>query len=198
MKVNAPAFAAGRLAERMAQGYYAHLAALVLASDPRALEISPPVQEGHVVPVGYIKRKDGTAHAYHFVHYLKEAGSNPDVAKDLERVWLVGSLLTVGDALSQYDYFDRAPELELVRHLRNGIAHGNKFRLDNPQALLKFPAHNRLAAVRGDKKSEFEITAILSGHPVLFDFMGPGDVLDLLMSVGLYLMRLGNGDPTRP
>jgi hypothetical protein len=83
-------------------------------------------------------------------------------------------------------------------HALNGAAHGNVFRIDNSASLIKFPAHNRLAAIRSDTKAEFEITANLQGQPVLFDFMGPGDVLDLLMSVGLYLIRMGNGDPLRP
>jgi hypothetical protein len=117
---------------------------------------------------------------------------------DLDRVWLVGALLALGDALKQHGYFDHAPELELLRHLRNGVAHGNSFRIDNPKELTKFPAHNRLAWVKSDSKAVFEITPSLQNQPVLFDFMGPGDILDLLMSVGLYLVRMGNGDPLRP
>jgi hypothetical protein len=106
--------------------------------------------------------------------------------------------LAVGDALAAHGYFDRAPELELLGHLRNGVAHGNVFRIDNPKSLTKYPAHNRLAWVRGDLKTEFEVVAGLDGQPVLFSFMCPGDALDLLMSVGLYLIRMGNGDPLRP
>ena len=35
---------------------------------------------------------------------------------DLERIWLVGALLAIGDslALKQNDYFDHAPELILI------------------------------------------------------------------------------------
>jgi hypothetical protein len=78
------------------------------------------------------------------------------------------------------------------------VAHGNSFRIDNPKELTKFSAHNRLAWVKSDSKTVFEITPSLQNQPVLFDFMGPGDILDLLMSVGLYLVRMGNGDPLRP
>jgi hypothetical protein len=84
-----------------------------------------------------------------------------------------------------------------LRHLRNGVAHGNAFQIDL-KLLAKFPAHNRLAWVRSDSKAEFEITPNLQKQPVLFDFMAPGDILDLLMSVGLYLIRMGNGDALRP
>ena len=128
---------------------------------------------------------------------LARAGSDPAMLDELDRVWLVGALLAVGDALKQHDYFDHAPELELLRHLRNGVAHGNAFQIDL-KLLAKFPAHNRLAWVRSDSKAEFEITPNLQNQPVLFDFMAPGDILDLLVSVGLYLVRMGNGDALRP
>ena len=118
-------------------------------------------------------------------------------SSNLDRRWLVGALLTIGDALAKHSYFDHAPELELLRHLRNGVAHGNTFRI-NLKLLAKFPAHNRLAWVRSDSKAEFEITPNLQNQPVLFDFMGPGDIIHLLMLVGLYLIRMGNGDALRP
>jgi len=75
------------------------------------------------------------------------------------------------------------------------LTHGNRFRIDRPATLVQFPAHNRLAWVRG--KAEFAVSAALQGQGVLFDFMGPGDVLDLLQSVGVYLIRMGSGDPLR-
>jgi hypothetical protein len=198
MKANQAAFDVGRLAERMAQGYYAHSAAISVASDPRAEALVPSTPPGFVVPVGYVIRKDGTQHVCHFRHFLHLAATDADLARDLPRIWLAGSLLSLGDALTQHAYFDRAPELELLRHLRNGIAHGNVFRIDNPANLSKVPAHNRDAWVKSDLKTVFEITPTLQGRPVLFDFMDPGDVLDILMSVGLYLIRMGNGDPLRP
>jgi hypothetical protein len=59
-------------------------------------------------------------------------------------------------------------------------------------------AHNRLALVRSDSKAEFEIAPDLQNQPVLFDFVEPGDILHLLWSVHLCLVRMGNGDPLRP
>jgi hypothetical protein len=197
MKANQAAFDIGQTTERLAQGYYMHWAAIRVASHPRAVALSP---NGQIVPVGYVGRKDGTRHVFDFKHYLALAGNHPAMVDDLERVWLVGALLTLGDALQANDYFDHAPELELLYHLRNGVAHGNLFHLTDSgrRRLTRYPAHNRLAWVRSDSKAEFEITPNQQGQPVLFDFMGPGDVLDLLMSVGLYLIRTGNGDPLRP
>ena len=199
MKMNQAAFEIGRLAERMAAGYYAHAAAIVVATDPRAKALVSVVQPGQAVPIGEVTRKDGTRHIFNFHHYLDQASTNPTMVGDFERVWLVGSLLAVGDALAKQRYFDHAPELELVYHLRNGIAHGNVFHINHRalDRLRKSPALNRLAYVRSGTRAEFEIVATLEGQPVLFDFIGPADVLDLLMSVGIYLTRIGNGDPPR-
>jgi len=196
--VNQAAFDAGQLAERLSQGYYAHMAALAVAADPRASELMPKKLPGHTVPIGTVKRKDGTEHAFHFEIYLSQAAKDAFLITEFEQIWLAGSLLKLGDTLAQHKYFDRAPELELVRHLRNGIAHGNRFRIDNPNSLKTYPAHNRLAWVRSDTKAVFEIAPAVHGQAVLFDFMGAADVLDVIMSVGLYLIRMGNGDPLRP
>jgi hypothetical protein len=49
------------------------------------------------------------------------------------------------------------------------------------------------------KTSEFEVTPSLNGHEVLWDFMERGDVLTLIQTVSVYLIRMGNGDkPLRP
>jgi hypothetical protein len=203
-RVNQAAFDVGRLAERLAEGYYAYAAGIQIATDPRAKDLIGVAPTGHAVPVGYVTRKDGTHHVFHFAHYLGQLRENNQFAMELQKTWLVGSLLTVGDALARHNYFDRAPELELLRHLRNGIAHGNKFYFGRGAKLVasieklkRHPADNKLAWVRGEKKEIFEICETLQGKPVLFDFMGPANVLDLLMSVGIYLMRLGDGEPLR-
>ena len=198
MKANQAAFDAGQLAERLSQGYYSHLAAIMVAMDPRAIHLAPAIRPGHHVSVADVRRKDGTAHVFHFPHYLARAANDPLVAGELERIWLAGALLRLGDVLAQHRYFDRAPELELLRHLRNGVAHGNRFNITDTKSLKKYPAHNRLAAVRGDLKPVFEVEPSLHGQEVLFNFMGARDVLDLIMSVGLYLIRMGNGEALRP
>ena len=61
-------------------------------------------------------------------------------------------MLAVGDALKRHKYFDHAPELELVYHLRNGIAHGNRFTFTTHgrERLAKYPADNRDAALHMD------------------------------------------------
>ena len=182
----------GQLAERLAQGYNAHSAAITVACHPKAVELAPSILPGHLVSIGFVRRKDGTEHAFHFTHYLKMVAADPQIADELPRVWLSGSLLTIGDALARHRYFDHAPILELVYHLRNAIAHGNHFKFTTRglERLKKHPAHNRDAFIQGDLKQIFEITSDLEGTCLLFDYLGPGNVLDILMSVGHHLLTL--------
>ena len=185
------AFEVGRLAHRMVQGYYAYTAAIEFAKGPHAKVLAYGTPLGQIS--SYIARKNGTQHTFDLPYYLCQAHTNPEIVDELPRVWLVGSLLAVGDALSNVEYLDHSPLLELTLHLRNGIAHGNKFtfkqgkRTPGLDQLQKFPAHNKRAVVKGE---EFQIDGNLEGHIVLFDFMGPGDVLDLLQSVEIYLTRI--------
>lgn len=180
----------GYLAQHLGEGYYAYLTALGAGGDPRPPRPARPPPNGSVIPVGYVQRNDGTSHLFRYDHYERLAQADSGIVLRLARVWLVGALVEVGNALGKDKYFDRSPILELVRYLRNGVGHNNQFRIDNPAGLAKFPAHNRLAAVQSPAGLTFEITPDLQGHGILFDFMGPGDVLDVLFSVSYYLGTL--------
>jgi hypothetical protein len=180
-----PIFEIGRMAGRMARGYYAYKAAITVARDPRADSlVTGAAGSDQVIPVWNVARKDGSGHTYDILHYLDYARASPEVVQDLERIWIVGSLIAVGDALDKRNYLNRLPLFELVRHLRNGVAHGGTFNIERPESLRKFPAHNRQALI---KTTVFEIKPDLDGRPVLFEFMDAADVLDLLMSVESYL-----------
>jgi hypothetical protein len=199
--INHAAFDTAQLAKRLAQGYYAHKTALAIAAEPRARELMPQKLPGFLVPIGTVERKDGTKQTFDFEYFLTRPSNDPDLNLEFEQAWLAGSLLKLGDTLEKYDYFEHAPELELVYHLRNGIAHGNRFNITSRgrDRLREYPAHNRLAWVQSDTKAVFEITiSAVQGQPVLYDFMGAGDVLDIFLSVHIYLERLSNGDPLRP
>jgi hypothetical protein len=191
MKANQAAFDVGQLAEDMAHGYSTHSAAMTIVSrlDEQTL---------HRVtwndPIGTAPCKDGSEWSFNLRSFLPFASTTPAIAAELPRVWLTGSLLAVGDALARNRYFDRAPELELVRHLRNGIAHGNRFHIRKSDELTEFPAHNRDVWPKRPGSKVFEITPALDGTRVLFDFTEAGDVLELLFAVGIYLKRLGDGE----
>src|SRR5664279_5134157 len=103
-----PGFEIGRLAHRMAQGCYAHTAAVEVARDPRSKTLASTILQGvdgQPVHVGYVVRNDKTRHTYDFDYYL-DCLNGPTMIDDLVRSWLVGSLLTVGDALSKFRYLD--------------------------------------------------------------------------------------------
>jgi hypothetical protein len=192
---NPEAFRVGQMAQYMFGSFMAHQAAMLVARNPGAKSLLPHVEPGQQVPVGRVPDKAGAGHVFHAEYYLEWA--QKAAADDFDRPALGGALVTLGDALMAHGHFDHAPELELVRHLRNGIAHGNRFNILKPGSaqLTKWPAHNRLANV---KSSQFEVTPALNGQEVLWAFMERGDVLNLIQTVSAYLIRMGNGDPLRP
>jgi hypothetical protein len=188
--------AVSRTASRLASGYYAFLVAQYVAANPHSINSLPPAKELGLDPTGEIKRKDGTFHTLNLRHYLDLFREDHGIQREILRSWAMGALLTLGDELSSHRYFDRAPILELVYHLRNGVAHGNRFNItrDGRDRLVRYPAHNRNAAVKSPVRVFYEITPQLTG-PVLFDFMGPADVIDLLQSVEVYLSKAAGASP---
>jgi hypothetical protein len=190
---NQAAYDVGRLARDLAAGYGAHSAAIIIAGKLDRQTIHRVTEPD---PVGVHPCKDGNDLCYNVRDFLRLA-REPKIAAELPRVWLASALLAVGDASAENDYFDRAPELEFVRHLRNGIAHGNRFDIRDPERLKRFPAHNRDVRPKRPDSGTFEITPTLDGQRVLFDFMEAGDVVELLFAVSLYLSRMSAGESPR-
>ncbi len=91
---------------------------------------------------------------------------------------LMTILTWVGDELSRNNYFDRTPELEFFRHLRNAVSHGNLFHFAKGEP-------KRPARFKG-----FEITPALHGRAFLFEYMGAGDLFDLFDHVKAHLRTL--------
>jgi len=123
----------------------------------------------------------------------------PETRRDFDRVWLMGALLTVGDALRDNGYFDHAPEAEIIRHLRNGIAHGNHFRFDDAvkdktTGKLKHPANIFRYSAR-QSMPKHEIDTNLQGAEVLWGWGGPDAIIDCLTVLGVHLWNVGHGLP---
>jgi hypothetical protein len=175
----------GQLAHDMLRGYLTHIAAVRSVPRVDRKELIRLIGEW---PSDFVQRKDGTKWSFDTQDALVDL-ADKTIDVELPRVWLTGSLLALGDALNEQDYFDHAPILELVYHLRNGIAHGNRFNLTTSglNRLNDYPAHNRDAWFR---KMIFEITPRVNGQKILFEFMDAGDVLDLLSSVRAHLSEL--------
>jgi hypothetical protein len=86
--------------------------------------------------------------------------------------------VNVGDELARNGYFDRTPELEFFRHIRNALGHGNAFNFlrNEPARLAEF--------------NQRVLSRALNGQKVFFDYMGPGDALDLLDHLEAHLRKL--------
>jgi hypothetical protein len=191
-EVNPQAFEVGQLAQRLVDSYLAHVASNLIARDPRSAALVPPVEPDQDVPIGRLLNGDGTpSFEFNFESYLAKAVDD-SIAAEFDRTFAAGALLALGDALAGHGYFDRAPQLELVKHLRNGVAHGNRFNIRYPAQLTAHPATNAHAEVK--TSPILEITPGLNGQVVLFDFLAPADVVGVLQGVSAYLIRMGNGD----
>ena len=177
-----------QLARDMAAGYASHITAWRM---PPKIDRNAFVKFISENLTDSVPRKNGPPWTFDVQDTFYEAVARDRIKAEFPIIWLTGALLAVGDALNTSNYFDHAPELELVYHLRNGVAHGNRFNITNLERLIKYPAHNRDGSFR---HSIFEITDALNGQPVLFDFMEAGDVLDLLASIALHLDKIGRGE----
>lgn len=196
--VNPAAVEVAKLAQTMVSQFSSHHAAMYVARDKRAEMFAPPIEPGQIVPVLRIPRRDGNQIVLWFNHFLAE-GRKPEVMKDFDRVWLIGALLSVGDALGDNRYFNHAPEAEVIRHLRNGIAHGNHFEfhrsvIDAATGKLKYPANIFRYAAR-QQMPRHEIDVHLQGTEVLWTWGGPDAILDCLTVLGVHLWHVGHGLP---
>jgi hypothetical protein len=193
---NAAAVEVGQLAERMIKQYFAHHAAIQIARDIRSDQLIPQVEAGQIVPVFRIVGNDGSAMTAHFPLFL-QASRDPEVQTDFDKVWLVGALLTVGNALGAHQYFGHMPEAEIIRHLRNGVAHGNKFSFehrvkDAMTGRLKHPANTARYPTQAIVR---DVETNLDGTEVLFAWGGPLVVVDCLRVLGVHLSNVGHGLP---
>ena len=124
-------------------------------------------------------RHDGTM--YEIKNYgplVNQLRSNPQFNLEYMGLMVQTIFINAGDELSRNGYFDRTPELEYFRHIRNALGHGNAFHFVGKEPI-------RPASFKGRTLSQ-----TLNGQTVFFDFMGPGDALDLLEHVELHLRNL--------
>jgi hypothetical protein len=180
----AKAHAIAALADRLREDFLAVHAGMQVALLPNAGDLLPDDGPGWRVPTIRVS-PDGLGTTYHWRHYLQRL-AEPEVRDRVDRDISGGGLIRLGDALDAEGYFDRAPILEFVRHLRNAIAHGNRFEITPPERLNKHPAHTGNAPERTDKRT-WEITADLHGKPCLFDFIDADGVLTIYYFVATYL-----------
>ncbi|MGE3692112.1 MAG: hypothetical protein AB7F98_12115 [Novosphingobium sp.] len=169
-----------KLAEDLVAGLLGFDAALTLLDDDRVLQLVPPRKPGKLVPEGKLAHLDSEhGHNYHFLFYLDHIRKEPNRTLT-KRLWASNSLIRIGDQLSRYNYFDRHPNLELVRHLRNAVAHGERITIDKPQVLSRFPAHLTAGLCH------WEITPALHDQS-LYSFVSAGDICSIIQAIGIFL-----------
>ena len=144
-----------------------------------------------------VYRKRGDAHVYLLPHYLKQAFDSSQFVPQVQHAWLSMALIVAGDWLETYNYFNRAPQLEVIYHLRNAYAHENKFHFTKKcrQRLIDYPATT--IGLGYDSLTQVEISAQLDGSSPS-DLLAPGDVIDVLIIAVLYLTQLASGAPPLP
>jgi hypothetical protein len=119
-------------------------------------------------------RKDGTQHQRRLRDDLGAIQAHLAKGREFTLPLLVGALsaviVAVEDEMKRAKLRDRTkPEREFLRHLRNACAHGNTFYFTKgePRAAASFKG--------------FVLDASMHGKcDVLFDYIFPGDVYDLL------------------
>lgn len=113
--------------DQLKAAYVAASTGLVLLNDPDLPELllARGYDAGSTIRLG---RKDNTYYEGLDPYSAIEASrGNPGFNLDF-----LGDLITtmvswVGDELASNGYFDKTPELEFFRHVRNGLSHGIRF-----------------------------------------------------------------------
>jgi len=163
--------------ERLKSYYVVASMGLRFVADPRWQELydSFGIDRGSTMRLG---RRDDTYYECLDIYKAHDQVQGPGYNLDFLGAMLSVMLVWIGDELAREKYFDRSPQLEFLRHLRNGVAHGNTFSL-----------------IRGEPRrpaffGQFRITPELHGHNVLFEYMMAGDLFDLFDDVAIHLRKL--------
>ena len=164
--------------DRLQQYFAAISTSLIMLNDDDMLRFFNSIgyDEGSKIKLG--RRDNSYYRNINLWDAIRSVKGSSGFNLDFLGIQLMTILSWVGDELSSNQYFDKTPELELFRHLRNGISHGNTFNLQHGEP-------RRPAAFKG-----FQITPALHGQNVLFQFMSTGDLFDLFDHVKAHLRSL--------
>ena len=173
-------YESARLAEDLVAGLLGFDAALALLADDRVLALVPPILPGKLVPIGLLPHiGNDEGHEYHFTYYLDRLRTEPNRTLT-KRLWASSALIRLGEKLTRHAYFDRRPSLELMRHLRNAVAHGERFLIRDLDKLSQYPAFLTAGPFH------WEITPALDGAP-LYERFSAGDIGSIIQSIGIHL-----------
>ncbi len=164
--------------QRLQDYYVAVSTAIILLNDDDALRLLQAKGYDHGSTIRLGRRDNSYYEGIKLWDAIHSVCGNAGFNLDFLGSMFMTTLSCAGDELSKNAYFDKVPVLELFRHLRYGISHGNTFHLINGEP-------RRTAKFKG-----FEISPALHGQGVLFEFMSTGDLFDLFDEVKAHLRSL--------
>jgi hypothetical protein len=132
------------------------------------------------------RRKDGSYYATSVD--LREAVDkvklNTDLLVTFSKALLMSFISLIGDEVQRNSLYSKfsSPELEFLRHIRNAVSHGNQFFFKSYDDGTQEP--KRPASFK-----QFTLAPSLDGSS-LWDFIWPGDLLELLDHVAIYLRQV--------
>ncbi len=116
----------------------------------------------------HFNRSDGTRYDVH-LHQTPLVKIGDPLYNSIHIRWAAAYIIsTTYDTAKRNTLTDQSPEFEFLRHLRNGVSHGNIFAFQHGEP-------KRLAAFK-----QFTISPALQGQTILFDYIPAGDLFDLL------------------
>ncbi len=173
-------------------GFLAQHAVVTAIQHPEmAVALSKPLP-GEPLIGNEIEQRDGADPIIYDAPTYMERAAASGRAGEHYRIWASGAILALGDALARKKYFNHEPLLELVRHARNAVAHGNCFKISKRgrEQLEKYPAHAKDFPALGHASANgFEITPDLNKQEFLFGFMSYDEIIKLFMAVGECLQK---------
>ena len=159
--------------------------------------VSSPTAERHLNEIGIvlddpIQLRQRDSHDYHLPirDAVELASHDPERQRAVLDAWLEMAILRIGDELGQQHYFDKAPVLIFLRRVRNGLAHGNKFDPQPPNAGAKTNGWQSLPARYGGLEITWESQGRVLGSGGL---LKRGDALGLLDAVAAHLRTYSAG-----
>src|SRR4051794_25005216 len=119
MTVDPEKLAVAQTARHLVAAYYASLVGHYVAANPQSIN---SLSADH--PTGDILRKDGTFHTIDLSDHLDKFRADVDLQEQSLLGLAMGAILVLHIQLEKNKYFGHPPILEMIYHLRNGLAHG--------------------------------------------------------------------------
>ncbi|AEF43129.1 hypothetical protein [Hoyosella subflava] len=124
-----------------------------------------------------LNRRGGSHYTLSFREVVEGARHDKERQFAVVDSWLELAVIRVAAALGEHAYFDKAPVLVFLRHVRNGLAHGGQFTYQESR-------YWELNARFGNLEITKETTGGVFGS---FGFLSRGDMLALLDEVASHL-----------